>query len=198
MTAIFAKKKGSSSGAKLNANLADSHHGHRLGRRSAAKLLTKDEARRIAANIAKISRRLIQCESVQRDDFFPGQLIGGAPAHDGPHIASLDELATLRPNYRPCANLAHRLRSANYSGRRPGYGCGVSTANIMLPFLARSLSSDGGQMLPATSCAPVHAARVAARNVRASSVQAGPAIILASTRFRPASMTAHRQARRDE
>jgi hypothetical protein len=54
MTAIFSKKKGSSSGAKLNANLADSHHGHRLGRRSAAKLLTKDEARRIGVNIAKL------------------------------------------------------------------------------------------------------------------------------------------------
>jgi hypothetical protein len=55
MTAIFAKKKGSSSGAKLNANLADSHHGHRLGRRSAAKLLSKDEARRIGVNIAELS-----------------------------------------------------------------------------------------------------------------------------------------------
>jgi hypothetical protein len=44
-------------------------------------------------------------------------------APSGPHIALLDELATLRPNCRPCANLAHRLRSANYSDRRPGYGC---------------------------------------------------------------------------
>ena len=70
---------------------------------SAAKLLTKDEARRIAANIAKISRRLIQCESVKRDDFFPGQLIGGAPAHDGRHIALLDELAILRPAPLACA-----------------------------------------------------------------------------------------------
>ena len=30
----------------------------------------------------RISRRLVQRESVQRDDFFPCQLIGGAPAHD--------------------------------------------------------------------------------------------------------------------
>jgi hypothetical protein len=34
-----------------------------------------------------------QCESVQRDDFFPGQLVGGAPAHDRQRIALLDELA---------------------------------------------------------------------------------------------------------
>jgi hypothetical protein len=83
----------------------------------------------------RISRRLVQCESVQRDDFFPGQLIGGAPAHDRPHIALLDELATLRPICRPCANLAHRLRSANYSGRRPGYGCGASAVSTTLPCL---------------------------------------------------------------
>ena len=156
-------------------------------RRSAAKLLTKDEARRIAANIAKISRRLIQCESVQRDDFFPGQLIGGSPAHYRPHIALLDELATLRPNYRRCAKLDHGRRWANYSGRRPGCGCGVSVASITRRLLARSLSSDGDQMLPATSCALAHAARVAVRKARPFSVQAGPAIMSASIRSRPTS-----------
>jgi hypothetical protein len=65
---------------------------------------------------------------VKRDDFFPGQLIGGAPAHDGRHIALLDELAILRPNYRPCAKLDHRPHWASYSGRRLGCGCGVSAA----------------------------------------------------------------------
>jgi hypothetical protein len=31
--------------------------------------------------------------SIKRDDFFPRQLIGGAPAHDRQHIALLDEPA---------------------------------------------------------------------------------------------------------
>jgi hypothetical protein len=31
-------------------------------------------------------------------DFFPRQLIGGAPAYDRQHIASVDERATVRPN----------------------------------------------------------------------------------------------------
>ena len=167
-------------------------------RRSAAKLLTKDEARRVAANIAKISRRLIQCESVQRDDFFPGQLIGGAPAHDGRHIAWLDELATLRPNYRSCARLDHRPHWASYNGRRPGYGCGVSTASITHRLLARSLSSDGDQMLPATSCALAHAARVAAGKVRASSDLAGLATTSASIRSRPTSQMASGSSTADE
>jgi hypothetical protein len=37
---------------------------------------------------------LIQCEPVQRDDFFPGQLIGGAAAHNRQQIALLDQRAT--------------------------------------------------------------------------------------------------------
>jgi hypothetical protein len=32
-------------------------------------------------------------ESVQRDDFFPHQLVDGAPAHGRQHIALLDQLA---------------------------------------------------------------------------------------------------------
>ncbi len=53
MSAIFAKKKGSSSGAKLPPIWRTSSRPS-VGRRSAARLLTKDEARRIAANIAKL------------------------------------------------------------------------------------------------------------------------------------------------
>jgi hypothetical protein len=41
-------------------------------------------------------------------------------------------------------------------------------------------------MLQATSCVPVHAVLIAAEKARLSSVQAGPAIMLASIRFRPA------------
>ena len=66
----------------------------------------------------RVPRRLVQCESVERDDFFPGQLVGGALAHDPHHIALLDVPATLRPNSRSCANLDHGQRSASYSERR--------------------------------------------------------------------------------
>jgi hypothetical protein len=38
---------------------------------------------------------LIQRESVQRDNFLPRQLIGGAPAHDRQHMALLDAPASL-------------------------------------------------------------------------------------------------------
>ena len=102
---------------------------------------------------------------------------------------SLDELATLRPNYRPCANLAHRLRSASYSERRLGCGCGVSAASITRRWRARSPSSCGGRMLQATNCVPAHAVPVAAVKARHSSVQAGPATISASIRFRLKSPT---------
>src|SRR5689334_25323710 len=43
----------------------------------------------------RVYRRLFQSESVQPDDFFPRQLVGGAAAHDRQHIALLDELAHL-------------------------------------------------------------------------------------------------------
>jgi hypothetical protein len=38
---------------------------------------------------------MVQSESVNRDDFFPRQLVGGAPAHDRQYIALFDELAHL-------------------------------------------------------------------------------------------------------
>ena len=44
-------------------------------------------------------------------------------------------------------------------------------------------------MLQATNSVPAHAVLVAAEKARPSSIQAGPAIILASIRFRPASPT---------
>jgi hypothetical protein len=48
----------------------------------------------------RISGRLVQGESVQRDDFFPRQLIGGAPAHTRQHIALLDEPAHPAAEFR--------------------------------------------------------------------------------------------------
>ena len=100
-----------------------------------------------------VHRRLVQRESVQRNDFFPRQLIGGAPAHARQHIASLDECATLRPNCRSCANWDHGQRSVSYSERRLGYGCGVSAASITGRLLARLLSSCGGHAgARCTSC----------------------------------------------
>ena len=61
----------------------------------------------------RIARRLIQRESVQRDNFFPRQLVGGPPAHDRQHIALLDECATLRPN-SGMPKWDHARRSVNY------------------------------------------------------------------------------------
>jgi hypothetical protein len=69
---------------------------------------------------------------VQRDDFFPGQLIGGTPAHARQHIALLDVLAILRPNSATCANTDHDQPSASYSERHRGCGCGASAASIRL------------------------------------------------------------------
>jgi hypothetical protein len=45
--------------------LAYVYYEEELGRRAAAKLLTKDEARRIAANIAKVSELLLKAQSDQ-------------------------------------------------------------------------------------------------------------------------------------
>ena len=47
-----------------------------------------------------------QRQPVKRDDFFPGQLVGGTPAHDRQHIALLDDCATLRPNAGPWASIS--------------------------------------------------------------------------------------------
>jgi hypothetical protein len=101
----------------------------------------------------------------------------------------LSNLPTLRPNSRSCANLDRGPRSASYSEQRLGSGCGVSAASITRRSLARSLSFCGVRTLQATSCVPAHAALVAVEKVRPSSVQAGPAIMSASIRFRPAAPT---------
>jgi hypothetical protein len=45
---------------------------------------------------ARVYRRLVERQPVQGDDFFPGQLVGGTPAHDRQHIALLDDFASLR------------------------------------------------------------------------------------------------------
>ena len=78
---------------------------------------------------------------------------------------------------------------ASYSGRRLGFGCGVSGASIARRSLALSLSSYGGRMLQATNCAPAHVVLIAAEKARPSSVQAGPVIISASICFRPGAPT---------
>ena len=56
-----------------------------------------DSSRTDVVTRLRISRRLVQCKSVQRDDFFPDQPVGGTPAYARQHISLLDVLATLRP-----------------------------------------------------------------------------------------------------
>jgi hypothetical protein len=104
-------------------------------------------------------------------------------------MAPLDEAAALRPNCGPCAKQDHGQRSASYSERRPGCGCGVSTVSITRPWLARSPSSCGGPRHQATNCGLAHAALPAAEKVRLSSARAGPAITLAFIHSRSASPT---------
>ena len=88
---------------------------------------------------------------------------------------------------RSCVNLDDDRRSASYSERRHGFGCGVSGASITHRWRAQSPSPCGGRMLQATNCVPAHAAPVAVRKARPFSVQAGPAIMSASIRSRPTS-----------
>jgi hypothetical protein len=72
--------------------------------------------------------------------------------------------------------------------------------------LALSLSSYGDRTdpaygdrtHPATNCVPAHAVPVATEKARPSSVQAGPAIILASSRFQPTSSTKCARSTGDE
>ena len=78
----------------------------------------------------------------------------------------------------------------SYSAPLLGSGCGASAVNITRRLLAPSPSFDGGRTLPAINYGSAPAAPVAAAKVQHSSAQAGQAIILAFTRFRPASMTA--------
>ena len=86
-------------------------------------------------------------------------------------------------------NLDHDQRLASYNERPLGCGCGVNAASITRRSLARSPSSCEARMPQATNCVPAHAVLVAAEKARPSSVQAGPAIISASTRFRPVTPT---------
>ena len=66
---------------------------------------------------------------------------------------------------------------------------GVAVVRTTRPLLARSPSFYGGRRYQATNCAPPRAAPVAAAKVQCSSIQAGPAIISASIRFRLKSPT---------
>src|SRR5262249_15080207 len=132
-------------------------------------------------------RFMVQCESVTRDDFFPRQLIGEAPAHDQPHIALVDEPAHPAAEFWLCVNMNRDPQSASYSVRLLGCGCGASAVSITRRLFAPSQSSCGGRTPQATDYAPALAAPVAATKERSSSIQAGQAIILASVRFRPTS-----------
>jgi hypothetical protein len=78
---------------------------------------------------------------------------------------------------------------ASYSKPPLGCGFGVSAVSITCRLLALSLSSDGGRTLPATNYELAPAAPVAAAKVQHSSIQAGPAMILASSRFHLQSST---------
>ena len=80
-------------------------------------------------------------------------------------------------------------RSVSFSKRRLGCGCGASVASIIRRLPAPWLSSVGGRILRATNFGVPRAAPAAAAKVRPSSIQAGPAIILASVRFRRISVT---------
>jgi hypothetical protein len=178
--------------ASLNSLTGFDHHdGTRPpahGYESATTVLSDDNIdRRGRADVvtrSRVHRRLIQRESVQRNDFFPGQLIGGAPAHTRQHIALLDEPATLRPNYRSCANWDHGRRSRSYSEQRLGYGCGANAANITRRWPARSPSSYGGRMRRATDCVLAYAVPPAAGKARRCSGQAGLVIMSASIHSR--------------
>jgi hypothetical protein len=55
---LLRQHKGAFDLGQRRGQLSGSVHFEELGRRSAAKLLTKDEARRIAANIAKLPELL--------------------------------------------------------------------------------------------------------------------------------------------
>jgi hypothetical protein len=95
----------------------------------------------------RVHRRLVQCESVKPKDFFPGQLIGGAPAHDRQHIALLDQRASLRPNPATCVQMDHAQPSVSYSDPL----LGASAASITRRVLVLSRSSAGGLTHQATS-----------------------------------------------
>jgi hypothetical protein len=82
-----------------------------------------------------------------------------------------------------CPSLDRPQRSASYSWPRLGCGYGASAASITRRL---SESSGGGQRPQATNCVPAHAVLGAAEKARPSSIQAGPVIISASIRSRPA------------
>ena len=121
-------------------------------------------------------------ETTQRREGQPCRSTPDQTAHRG-----LQPNFRLRPNFRLCANSDHGQRSANCSEQRLGSGYGANAASITRRLLVPLPSSGGDRTRPVTNYELALAAPVAAVRVQPSSIQAGPAIILASVRFRPAS-----------
>ena len=133
-------------------------------------------------------RFMVQSELVNGDDFFPRQLVGGAPAHDRQHIALLDQRA------QPAAEFRHvRTRTrptlSELQRSSPWVWLWCERCQHHTPFACAVAVNRWGPDAPSDALGLALAAPVAAAKVRHSSIQAGLVIMLASVRFRRMSMT---------
>jgi hypothetical protein len=74
--------------------------------------------------------------SIEPDDFFPGQFVGGSATHGRQHIAWLDEPCGRIPVMREIG--PRRTLDTSYSKRCLGCGSGASVVSIMRRSLALS------------------------------------------------------------